>query len=154
MTIRATSTPEPYLSRGRGTMTDAERSRKARYKVRINNRCPVCGVLISPRSRHCRAHTRNTRPAGVRTGNGTAYTSRMYGGRLEELPGRGSAVLSIPAGQALCNDWGTLACIWCEHEIPSKCPALDGHKRAWCGACRIECACNGMKGREQNGTDK
>lgn len=45
MTIKATSTPEPHLTRYTPQVDTKGRRQLRRRNERVNNRCPACGVL-------------------------------------------------------------------------------------------------------------
>ena len=148
MTIHATSQPEPRqlcLSLG-----DTKSGRDCRKRTaRINNRCPVCDVLISVKAKACRQHCGR---GGRQVGNSTSYDSELYSAPLTELPRRGVWTLSVPA--TMCAQWGTGTCRECGHDIPPECPGLDNGAMTSCDACDIPCRCAGTEREEHNGTDK
>ena len=145
MTLKGSKTPLVYWKIAEpGMVLDNNALYKARHKAKVGNHCPVCGRLIQPKSHYCQDHARQRgggRKAGSKSVNSTNYGSKIYLAPLSEPHLR--ANLSLPT--ALCSDWGTTKCLWCEYVIPTECPGLDGMRREWCGSCRVPCRCNGSE---------
>ena len=138
--FKGSVTPDAIMPASRPGMIRTRKAEKdLRRKIRVNNRCPVCGKLISIYAGACSEHeVRNGTRPGTYRGNLTKYTSDIYCAVLQSAM---CIVLDIPIG--LCAMYGTPQCRECDYQIPAECPAQDGNPDAWCGSCDVKCRCNG-----------